>query len=262
MLSFTGAYTNITWTPDNQLISDQDNRLNLINPQIAAKTTIATEEGHPSGDPSACADGRYVVFVLGFHGNSSHQNIWRVDATGGNLKQLTDGKFDTYPVCSPDGRSVYYITEREEDKLARVSIDGGESKILSDQPVSETARTIEVSPDGKLVAFPTLEHSGEHKEKLALVETDTGQTTVKDLDRLRFGMVHFSQDGKAVIYPARENGVDNLWQQPLDESPGRALTSFKSEHIWDFHWSRDGTKLALVRGHTDSDVVLIRDAQQ
>ena len=78
----------------------------------------------------------------------------------------------------------------------------------------------------------------------------------------RIGMVRFSRDGKSVLYPVRENNADNLWQQPLDGSPGKQLTSFKAEHIWDYHWSPDGTKLALVRGHTDSDVVLIRSQQQ
>jgi Tol biopolymer transport system component len=73
--------------------------------------------------------------------------------------------------------------------------------------------------------------------------------------------IHFSRDGKSVVYPVRQNGVDNLWQQPLDGSAGKQLTSFKAEHIWDYHWSPDGSKLALVRGHTDSDVVLMRDMQ-
>jgi len=64
------------------------------------------------------------------------------------------------------------------------------------------------------------------------------------------------------VYTIRENGVDNLWQQNLDGSPGKQLTSFKSEHINDFRWSFDGKQLAVVRGHTDSDVVLVRDMQQ
>jgi eukaryotic-like serine/threonine-protein kinase len=59
----------------------------------------------------------------------------------------------------------------------------------------------------------------------------------------------------------RENGVDNLWLQPLDGSRGRALTNFKAEHICDFHWSFDGKQLAIVRGHTESDVVLMRSTQ-
>jgi Tol biopolymer transport system component len=82
-----------------------------------------------------------------------------------------------------------------------------------------------------------------------------------EFERARSGLVHFSRDGKAVIYPVRDHGVDNLWLQPLDGSQGRQITDFTSEHIYDFHWSPDGRQLALVRGHTDSDVVLIRDDQ-
>ena len=208
-LSFTGAYTDITWTRDGQIISDQDNRLFLINTQTAMKTPIATEEGHPAGDPSACPDGRYVVFVLGFHANSTDQNIWRVDSSGGNLTQLTKGKNDTYPICSPDSQSVYFVSQQEENKLAMVPIGGGEAKVLTDVPISGTANTFDISPDGKLVAFPTLEHSGEHKERLALLETGSGHVAMRDLDRLRFGMIHFDQSGKGVIYPARDGGADS-----------------------------------------------------
>jgi hypothetical protein len=68
-------------------------------------------------------------------------------------------------------------------------------------------------------------------------------------------------DGKAVIYPFRHGGVDDLWLQPLDGSSGKQITDFKSEHIRDFRWSFDGSKMAVIRGHTDSDVVLIRDMQ-
>ena len=32
--------------------------------------------------------------------------------------------------------------------------------------------------------------------------------------------------------------------------------------ITDFHWSFDGSKLAMVRGHTDSDVVLLQESKQ
>jgi len=52
-----------------------------------------------------------------------------------------------------------------------------------------------------------------------------------------------------------------LWLQPLDGSPGRQITNFKSERIHGFHWSFDGSKLGLVRGHTDSDVVLLQESK-
>src|SRR5258706_4664765 len=76
------------------------------------------------------------------------------------------------------------------------------------------------------------------------------------------GVLSLTPDGEAVAYPIRENGVDNLWVQPLDGSRGRQITSFDSEQILNFRWSPDGRSLCILRGHTDSDVVLIRESSQ
>ena len=256
----TNQNTNFTWTADGQLIGDQRTLLNRVDPATGVKSVITPEEGHPSGNPSACADGRFIVFELLFHGGPGYDNIWRIDPSGGNLKQLTTGKRDQLPVCSSDSRWVYYIEQGDEGKLARVSIDGGTPQVISELPISY--RSIDVSPDGKLAAFATLEHSGEHKQKLALVATDSGQQAkLMEFERPLFGFLRFAHDGKAVVYTTRSNGVDNLWLQPLDGSKGKQITNFTSERIYDFHWSFDGKQLALVRGHTDSDVVLIKDIQ-
>jgi Tol biopolymer transport system component len=69
---------------------------------------------------------------------------------------------------------------------------------------------------------------------------------------------HFTPDGKALAYIIRVSGVDNIWVQPLDGSPAYPLTSFNSDEISAFHWSPSGDKLGLIRGRTDSNVVLIR----
>jgi serine/threonine protein kinase len=246
--------TNFTWTPDNQLVSDQGNLLNLIDPSTGNKTPIP---GLTSGGaPWSCGNGGSIVFVQFQKGA---QNIWRMDP-GNNLKQLTNGRVDVNPVCSADGKWVFFMEQGGIQKLARMPIDGGAEQVISNSPSSGA---FDVSPDGKLAAFPTLEHSGEHKEMLAIVETDGGKTPrIVDFERERFGLVHFSRDGKGVVYPVRESGIDNLWLQPLDGSQGRQITDFTSEHIFDFHWSFDGKQLGLVRGHTDSDVVLIRDMQK
>jgi eukaryotic-like serine/threonine-protein kinase len=254
----TDPSTNFTWTRDNQLLDDQGNFLHLVNPATGAKTAIPTEEGGISGNPAACADGRYIVFDVLFHAHSAHSNIWRMDAGGGNLKQLTNGAREHHAVCSADSRWAYFIEQGDEATLGRVPIDGGAAQNVSDLPIDGL---FDLSPDGKLAAFATLEHTGEHKERVAIVSAETGQVVkMLDFEHVRLGaLLRFSPDGKGLVYPARENGVDNLWLQPLDGSKGHALTDFKSEHIYDFHWSFDGKQIALVRGHTDSDVVLIRD---
>ena len=71
-------------------------------------------------------------------------------------------------------------------------------------------------------------------------------------------LLRFSRTAKPLsTLPAIIRGQP--WLQPLDGSKGRQITDFTAEHIYDFHWSFDGKQLALVRGHTDSDVVLIRE---
>jgi hypothetical protein len=60
--------------------------------------------------------------------------------------QLTRGTFDDLPVCSPDGKWIYYVSQY---KPQRVSIDGGVSKTVSEMEVF----VLDVSRDGKLLGF-------------------------------------------------------------------------------------------------------------
>ena len=74
------------------------------------------------------------------------------------------------------------------------------------------------------------------------------------------GQPRFSPDGKGIVYPVREKGVDNLWLQPLNGGPGRQLTNFSTLKIYSYQWSPDGKSLALVRGDSPSDLVLIQNS--
>jgi eukaryotic-like serine/threonine-protein kinase len=73
--------------------------------------------------------------------------------------------------------------------------------------------------------------------------------------------LQFRLDGKSLAYATRENGVDNVWVQPLDGSAGHPITNFTSEQIWSFSLSPDGESLAVLRGHYDSDVVLLQESK-
>jgi len=249
--------SNLTWTRDGRLLYDKDVILDWVNPDTGAKGVFPTEPDSASGNPAPCGD-RFVVFGHGLHGANGSANIWRADAAGGNLKQVSTGKLDTAPVCSPDGRWVYYLDSAAK-RLAKVPVDGGTGQQASDLPVNGL---FDLSPDGTTLAFATVDHAGGHEEKLALVDADTGKVRqLLKYEKDGFELIRYTPDGKALAYTIRENGVDNLWQQNLDGSPGKRLTSFKAEHVTDFHWSFDGKQIAVVRGHTDSDVVLMRDMQ-
>jgi Tol biopolymer transport system component len=99
------------------------------------------------------------------------------------------------------------------------------------------------------------------KPDISLVNFETGQVLrVLQYDPRHSGQLRFSPDGKAIVYPIREQGTDNLWLQPLEGSPSRVLTRFTSLRIYSYQWSADGKRLALVRGDAPSDLVLIQEA--
>src|SRR5580698_9177341 len=51
-----------SWTPDSQLVTDSNSGLSLINPQSSNKTSLFEQAEGVSGNPSACANDRYMVF--------------------------------------------------------------------------------------------------------------------------------------------------------------------------------------------------------
>jgi Tol biopolymer transport system component len=252
---------SFTWTPDGQVILEQaGGTLNLFDPKTGSKSPLtSTEQDGFAFEPSACANGRYVVFSMAGHRGAKAATIWRMDAGGGNLKQLSDGKADQSAICSPDGRWVFYWNYFDGGKLTRVPLDGGKAERISELP----AYGFDISPDGKLAAFATVPSPGGPRKQLALVPIDSPQST-KFLELQRQDpneTIRFTRDGKGVVYPFRVQDADNLWLQPLDGSPGKQITNFKSEHIADFHWTFDGSTLGTVRGHTDSDVVLLQESK-
>jgi Tol biopolymer transport system component len=249
---------HFSWTHDSQIARDSESGLSLLDPKTGNASPLNTPEGTWSNAPSACPDGRYIVFASGIMQGRKVLNIWRMDASGGNLKQLSDGKVDASPICSPDGRWVLYEDGAAGGRLMKVSIDGGKPERISD----ELAASSDISPDSGTIALAAFGHLGEHVEKLILLSTDSNQVLkTLEFEHPRSGPIRFARDNKAVVYPFRHAGVDDLWLQPLDGSPGKQITDLKSEHIIDFHWSFDGTQLALIRGHVDSDVILIHDSQ-
>jgi serine/threonine protein kinase len=254
-------FPGFSWTRNGQMIISPDLSLTLFNVESRSKTPLtSTEQDVLAFQPSACANGRFIVFVMAGHAGASTSTIWRMDSGGGNLKQLSNGKLDQNGVCSPDGQWVFYLDEANGAKLTRVPLEGGKTERVTELPV---VSGFDISPDGKLATFPTVASASSPKMVLALVPTDSPRNTkFLAVQRPIRGAPRFAHDGKAVVYPFRDKDADNLWLQPLDGSLGKQISNFNSERIIDFHWSFDGGKVGMIRGHSDSDVVLLRDSEK
>jgi serine/threonine protein kinase len=252
----------VAWTRNGQLLmSGLGGSASLLNPDSGAKTPLLAQVRLP-GFVRSCLDGHLVFSAAPEAKTEIH--IFRADADGGNVRQLTRGKFDNAPICSPDSKTVFF--DDADSKIEKVAIDGGASQQLPDVNFGR----VTISPDGKLLAFVT-NRLGETKESLGLLSLDVTQPVrLLDFERPRAeyavvfgdGPILFKRDGTGIIYPVRDGQTDNLWLQHLDGSPGKQITDFKSEFIRDFDYSADGKQLAIIRGHREADVVLIRDSEK
>ena len=240
------------WMPDGRLVFPQVPDIRVVN-LTGGETVLLSDPGHLSDQVASC--GKYIVFRSSGRSGKIGFNLWRMDSMGANLTQLTFGANEADPICSPDGKWVYYYDYGKDQFLKRLPVEGGTAETILNSAIGAW----NISPDGKTIVSLEVREL-DHKLVLDLYSIEAKKLTYRDLDpRSLAGPLAFTPDGKAVVYVVREKGVDNLWQQPLENAPFRQLTHFASERIWQFRFSQDGSKIAMERGHSESDAVLLRD---
>jgi eukaryotic-like serine/threonine-protein kinase len=250
------------WSAHGNLLVSSLGRLLALGIDRQNQTQLLADSRALIVAPSSCgAD--YLVLTWALHGGSNSWNIWRTNADGSNPVRLTNGKDDRYPVCSPDQNWVYYV-DRADNRICRVPLDGsGKTELI--YPITQGysfAPGSSISTDGKTLAI-ALTGSQEVGVKIAVFDLGSlGSPRMLDASHY-WGSLQFTPDGRSLAYAIRENGVGNVWVQPLiDGSPAHPITDFKSEQIWSFSLSQDGKRLAVMRGHFDSDVVLLQESNQ
>jgi serine/threonine protein kinase len=258
----------VEWTQDGKLLVSDVEKITRLDANGQNATVLLGDPDALIAGFSACED-RYILISWAGH-RSNTTNIWRANPDGSAPKQLTSAPFDSSPVCSPDGKWVYYIDRPGTSRLMRVPIDGGPAEPV---PAGDIPNRFGIdgvsfiSADGKSLGMvvdlmdPRTNHAF---VKLAIVSLEAGSPTPPrfvDLDA-RFGGnagLKPVPHANAVSYPIIENGVNNLWLQPLDGSPGHQVTHFASEQITDYNWSPDGKTLAITRRQDVADVVLLKE---
>jgi eukaryotic-like serine/threonine-protein kinase len=255
------ALSALSWSADGNLLVTGAVRLSKLAAAGKKQTQLLANSDARIFSASSCGT-NYVVFSWELYGGMKSQSIWRIDADGSGPLRLTDGQSDYWPVCSPDQKWVYYL-DWTGPHLSRVRVDGNsKSERISGIPQGYVSLgTLSVSPDGRTLATPVGNIEKADVVKIAQLDlASSSPPRLLDANHYLSGL-QFTPDGKSVAYVVRQDGVDNVWAQPLDGSPGHAITDFKSEQIWSFSLSPDGKSLAVLRGHYDSDVVLLQESK-
>jgi Tol biopolymer transport system component len=252
--------TYVYWTNDGRLLTEQSGLVRVIDTDGGAKSELAPGSDAGALQPHGCGDGT-VVFTRAAP-KTMTLNIWRSNPDGTGLVQVSQGRNDELAACSPDGKTVYYLDMMNREYMRVVAGGKIESLIKGATTPAEVQAGFAISRDGNTAVLGTYDFKAQ-KPNISLISLTSGQITrTFEYDPRHNGNMQFSPDGKGIIYPVRDKGVDNLWLQPLDGGAGHQITNYTSLRIYSYQWSPDGKRLALVRGDTPSDLVLIQDVNK
>ena len=245
-----GDYKFIRWTPDDKLLVAAFTNKNIdiyLRDVDGAEIKQLTVNAGTNWGNEISPDNRYIVFDSDRTGNL---HIWRMDIDGGNPVQLTNGGGEKFAEISPDGKWIVY-TAFQDWTLWKVSIAGGESVKIADA----YARQSSISPDGKWIVY--LASEANHFVLILFGGGSPLKTFDLPPDAPQLQAARWSPDSQFLQCIVKRGGVENIWQQPLEDGEPKQITNFTSDRIFSYDWSDDGKTLAIIRGAWTSDVVLL-----
>ena len=254
-LSSRSGFGSWDWTGDGRVVLPQPPDVRIVNPD-GGENIVYSDSKNFVDQVTACGS-RYLVFRSGGRANRASFNLWRIGFDGAGLKQLTFGLNEANPHCSPDGNWIYFNDYGDNRKLKRIPIDGGSAENVFDAE----AWSADLAPDNKTLVVLDA-NAANQKLALKLYSLDDKKFASHEIDQRAQPPMRVMPDGKGVAYTVTEKGVDNIWVQPLDSRPFYQLTHFAADKLQTFRFSRDGLRIALERGHTESDAVLLRDTSR
>ena len=190
-----------------------------------------------------CPDG-HLLFTTWSSGAVA---LWRSDADGSNPAQIASSSGTTV-ICTPDSKFALFT---KDDVMWRVPLQGGVPEKTDLPPQGGV-----FSRDGKL--FQTVHIFYGAKPDTWVITAATGGAPLYEVPMpYGAGAAEFALDGQALNVVLNRNHAGNIWRLPLNGGPPSQITKFTSGDIFSFALSPDGKHLALSRGQSKTDVVMM-----
>ncbi|HSY93624.1 MAG TPA: winged helix-turn-helix domain-containing protein [Candidatus Binatus sp.] len=242
----------IAEAPDGKLLAGS-HELSVWMMHSDGSYRIRFSDLQPADEPTSC--GNFVVLRVI---QSDSMALVRTDKDGSHPVALTRGNVYS-PTCSGDKASIFYFTWNQPQMIWRVPVAGGAPERLANALGDQLNSQMALSPDGKFLAYAYTSFGRVPSKGVSIAVMLVGQNFPTKEFPFPGGAfsLRWSPDGKGLEYPVTQNGVSNLWEQPLSGGGPRQITKFADSQIFDFNWTADGRELLLTRGNESQDAILL-----
>jgi Tol biopolymer transport system component len=228
--------------------------------------SVSADGGAPKRLPIDAGGMEYISIAPGqswvAYGTAGVPNIWRVNLDGTGRRQLTQSGYDRVPRVTRNGREILYDHWGGGTPSVWKMPSGGGTPIR----LVQRAGLGTPSPDGQRFLALTLTESTDESTLVKLGIFRMSDGTLEGSFEAATPPVWFmnqlgqwSTDGQSMIFRRSPNGISNLWTLPLGAVEPKQFTRFDSDMIFSYAFSPDGTRIAISRGRTSGDVVMIRN---
>lgn len=190
--------------------------------------------------------------------------LYSIKTDGSNLRQIPwSGAFVGEAIWSPDGKTLYFSgTEKDPEKVTTWKTPSDLSRV---ETVAEGCGGVQdVSLNGRYLLSTTFTVEAE-KTGVYQLSVDDGKCSVL-IPGLATFVVHFSQDGKSLLYPVASRGEMAIYRQPWKDGKlaGSAQVAlklpftFRQDYAGNaFDFSKDLSTVIYARPHGQADLYLL-----
>jgi serine/threonine protein kinase len=244
-----------TWLDDSRIAESSYGAAIKIVDLVKNDTTMLSFSKDVSyGQISRCDSDSLVAVGTTASGDDAYP-IYRVPLDGSRPTRLTKGTSGIFPLCSADGKWLYYVDQAGAYKayLTRRPLQGGDA-----QRLVEFGAPYDLSPDGKAAARVDLSAS---PPRIQIVSTES----LKEIQSVPLprdaphAYLAFSTDGKSLFFNSRAGEDSTLWRQPLDAAAPIKVAILPGKSVVWMRPSPDGKRLGLSLSSPTSEAVLLHE---